>query len=69
MAERSSRLSMMRWTFLALVGVGLPVATCRRSLSGPVDVPLLADIVTIAFYVTVFVCLGVSLMLSLPRSE
>jgi hypothetical protein len=68
MAEPNSRLTWARWVVLGLIGAGLPIAACRRSLSGPVDVPVLADVVTIAFYVLAMVCLGVSLAASLPRS-
>ena len=68
MAEPNSRLTWARWIVLALIGAGLPVAACRRSLAGPVDVPVLADVVTIAFYVLAMVCLAVSLAASLPRS-
>ncbi len=68
MAEPNSRLTWARWVVLALIGAGLPIAACRRSLSGPVDVPVLADVVTVAFYVLAMVCLGVSLAASLPRS-
>lgn len=69
MTDKTSRLSWTRWILLALIGAGLPLATCRRSLAGPVDFPLLADIVTTAFYVVVLVCLGVMLAVSLPRSQ
>lgn len=68
MADKNSRLTWARWIVLGVIGAGLPLAACRRSLAGPVDVPLLADVVTVAFYVIVLVSLGVSLALSLPRS-
>ncbi len=68
MTQSKSRLTWVRWIALAVIGAGLPVAACQRSLSGPVDVPVLADVVTIAFYVLALACLGVSLALSLPRS-
>ena len=54
---------------LGLIGAGLPIAACRRSLSGPVDVPVLADVVTIAFYVLAMVCLGVSLPQTLQNED
>ncbi len=69
MTDKKSRLGWTQWGILALIGVGLPLATCRRSLAGPVDFPVLADVVTTAFYVVVLVCLGVALAASLPRSE
>ncbi len=69
MTDRKSRLSWTQWIVFALVGCGLPLATCRRSLAGPVDFPVLADVVTTVFYVVVLICLGVVLALSLPRSE
>ena len=68
MTEKTSRLSWTQWSVFALIGGGLPLATCRRSLAGPVDFPVLADVVTTAFYVVVLVCLGVALAVSLPRS-
>lgn len=68
MTDKHSRLSWTRWIMLALIGAGLPLAACRRSLAGAVDFPVLADVVTTAFYVVVLVCLGVMLAVSLPKS-
>ncbi len=69
MTEKSSQLSWTRWISLAVVGVGLPVAAWRRSLAGPVDLPVLADVLTTIFYIVLLGCLGVVLAVSLPRSR
>ncbi len=69
MTDKKPRLSWTQWIVFAVIGGGLPLATCRRSLAGPVDFPVLADVVTTAFYVVVLGCLGVVLAVSLPRSE
>ena len=69
MTEKSTQLSWTRWISLAVVGVGLPVAAWRRSLAGPVDLPVVADVLTSVFYIVLLVCLGVALALSLPRSR
>ncbi len=69
MTDKKSRLSWTQWIVFAVIGGGLPLATCRRSLAGPVDFPVLADVVTTVFYVVVLGCLAVVLAVSLPRSE
>ena len=69
MTQKNAGLTWTRWITLAVVGVGLPVAAWQRSLAGPVDFPVLADVATSAFYVVMLACLGVVLAVSLPRSE
>ncbi len=69
MNDKKSGLGWAQWIMLAVIGVALPLAACRRSLSGPIDVPLLADILTTAFYAIALVSLGVVLAVSLPQSR
>jgi len=69
MTNKNAGLSWPRWMSIAFLGTVLPVAAWLRSLTGPVDLPVLADVVTSIFYVILLVCLGVALVLSLPRSR
>ena len=69
MTEKNTGLTWARWLSFAVVGLGLPVAAWQRSLAGPVDLPVLADIATSAFYILALACLGVALAASLPRGR
>ena len=69
MTEQKTGLGWARWLSLAVVGLGLPVAAWQRSLAGPVDFPVLADLATSAFYLVTLACVGIVLFLSLPKSR